>query len=154
MNRLKEIIEKLKAIDAPFCGATFYPPATDEEISAFEEEHNLTIPESYKKWLRLTNGARLEGGTITMFGVNTPKLCSVNETIFYDNNGNILEDKEQSDYIILAEWSPFSFIGCRKDNGKLVFLNYGYISGGLSPESMLCDDLADILEEFLELPEL
>lgn len=153
MNRLKEIIEKLKAIDEPFRGATFYPPATDEEIRAFEAEHNLTIPESYKKWLRLTNGARLEGGIVLMYGVDTPKLPSVNEaSIFYDNSGNILEDKEKSDYIILAEWSSFSFIGCRKDNGKLVFLSYSDLSNG-TPELKTYDELSDLLEFWLEFPE-
>lgn len=152
MNRLKEIIEKLKAIDEPFRGATFYPPATDEEISTFEAEHNLTIPESYKKWLKLTNGARLEGGIITMFGVNTPKISSVNDTIFYDNNGNILENEDESDYIILAELSPFCFIGCRKDNGKLVLLSYSDLSSG-TPELKTYDELSDLLEDWLDFSE-
>ncbi len=40
---------------------TFHPPASEEEIRAFEDAFNLTLPTGYREFLQCSNGARLCG---------------------------------------------------------------------------------------------
>lgn len=52
--------------------------ATDEMISRFETEHNITLPFEIKELLKYSNGASLFSGDITLFsiGYNTnPKTA-------------------------------------------------------------------------------
>lgn len=41
--------------------AILYPPASEEEISAWEQENNIVLPESYKNWILLSNGTGFNG---------------------------------------------------------------------------------------------
>jgi hypothetical protein len=54
----------------------FNPPAAEEEISAWEEENSAKIPESYKEWLRLTNGCEIRNGFETFYGIHDIKKQS------------------------------------------------------------------------------
>ena len=38
-----------------------YPPASEEEISAWEKENNIVLPESYKNWILISNGTYFNG---------------------------------------------------------------------------------------------
>lgn len=44
-------------------------PCTDDQIVAFEKEHNVTLPDAYKKFLMITNGPRV--GATGIYGINT-----------------------------------------------------------------------------------
>lgn len=48
----------------------FYDPVSDTEIVKWEEEHEITIPEQYKEWLKFSNGAKLAGEFVRFFALN------------------------------------------------------------------------------------
>ena len=67
---MEERIEQIKNIDGDWMRSDFYSPATDPEIAAFEKEMNIVIPESYKAFLRLSNGAELFGGDCFLYSAD------------------------------------------------------------------------------------
>lgn len=50
-------------------GAQFNPPAAEEEILNWERTNGITIPESYKEWLRFSDGSEIFGHTAELLGV-------------------------------------------------------------------------------------
>ena len=46
---------------------SFDPPASYEEISDWEKDYNVRIPDMYKSWLMLTKYARIMGGEFELF---------------------------------------------------------------------------------------
>ncbi|MCR5728985.1 MAG: SMI1/KNR4 family protein, partial [Ruminococcus sp.] len=53
---MQERIEQIKNIVEDWMQSDFHSPATDSEISEFEEKMKVKIPESYKEFLRCSNG--------------------------------------------------------------------------------------------------
>lgn len=47
--------------------------ATEETISKFEIEHNITLPCEYKKLLKYSNGASLFAGDVILFSISNDK---------------------------------------------------------------------------------
>jgi hypothetical protein len=47
----------------------FNPPATEDEILNWERTNGITIPESYKEWLRFSNGSQIFGYTARLSSV-------------------------------------------------------------------------------------
>ncbi|WP_296613781.1 SMI1/KNR4 family protein [Ruminococcus sp.] len=61
-------------------------PATDSDIFGFEKEMQIVIPESYKAFLRISNGANLFGGDCILYSVNLDDELKIN----YDfSEGNV-----------------------------------------------------------------
>ncbi|MBQ7131057.1 MAG: SMI1/KNR4 family protein [Oscillospiraceae bacterium] len=60
-EEIKEIVSLCQQLEPRYGKkATYFnPPATEEEIIAWENEHEITIPETYKDWLRFSNGSQL-----------------------------------------------------------------------------------------------
>ena len=56
---MKKRIEQIKAIKDDWMESYFYVPATEVQIEDFEEQMKITIPQSYKDFLLLSNGAKL-----------------------------------------------------------------------------------------------
>ena len=75
---MQERIEKIKNIAEDWMQSDFHSPATDSEISEFEEKMKVKIPESYKEFLRCSNGAELFGGDAFLFSVNASDECKIN----------------------------------------------------------------------------
>jgi hypothetical protein len=48
---------------------TIYPGLTDENISELEEKIGVSIPDSYKDFLRLSNGLNVFNTTLSLFGL-------------------------------------------------------------------------------------
>lgn len=48
----------------------FGPPASEEEILDWERLNGISIPESYKEWLRFSNGSVVMGNAAMFFGLN------------------------------------------------------------------------------------
>lgn len=81
-NSLREEIQELKALcdrleKMDINESKFNPPATEEEITTWELNNGITIPESYKDWLRFSNGAELMGYTAKL-------LCVKNQVTKYE----------------------------------------------------------------------
>lgn len=47
--------------DSIYPPVTIYPPASEEDISSWEKENNVVLPESYKNWVLLSNGTFFNG---------------------------------------------------------------------------------------------
>ena len=60
-----EDINKLSSILN--CDYSFDPSASYEEISDWEKDNNVRIPDMYKSWLMLTKYARIMGGEFELF---------------------------------------------------------------------------------------
>lgn len=61
-EEIKEIVGLCQKLE-PKYGAnafSFAPPASEEEISDWENKHGISIPENYKDWLRFSNGSVIE----------------------------------------------------------------------------------------------
>lgn len=52
--RIKEYCEKIEELDSDWYKT--FPPATKEDIVAWENKNNAKLPEGYKNWLLLSNG--------------------------------------------------------------------------------------------------
>lgn len=74
---LQEYYEQLKGINEDFKRTKFFSPVTHEQIEQFEKENNMQIPESYKQWLRLSNGGYLFGGYVHLYGIDNHPQPSI-----------------------------------------------------------------------------
>ena len=71
-NTLKNVIEDIvelciERIDKS--NSYFNDAASEEQIVNWEEEHSITIPESYKEWLRFSNGSLIDDPTAEFLGI-------------------------------------------------------------------------------------
>ena len=57
-EEIKEIVSLCQQLEDRY-DSYFNPPASEEEIIAWENEHGITIPETYKDWLRFSNGSEI-----------------------------------------------------------------------------------------------
>jgi len=53
----------------------FSPPATDIEIANWESENGISIPDSYKEWLRFTNGCEIAAASANFYGLEGIIAC-------------------------------------------------------------------------------
>ena len=79
-NSLKEQIKEIVSIceelakDYGDDASWFNPPATEGEISKWEEKNGVIIPESYKDWLRFANGAQIRMSLAEFYEINKIEL--------------------------------------------------------------------------------
>jgi hypothetical protein len=48
----------------------FNPPATEERIQAMEKRLGFALPQSYRQFLRFSDGAKIMGNSATIYGLN------------------------------------------------------------------------------------
>lgn len=94
---MNEKIEKIKSLSGAWMDSYFFPPASDNDISEYEKKNNIIIPESYKKFLLLTNGARIFGSDIYLYGVSGE--------IKYYLNFDFTEDQIPNQLLILGYYN-------------------------------------------------
>ncbi len=83
---MKDCIEIIKRIQEDWNYSEFFPPASETAVSEFEKKNNIMIPDSYKEFLYLSNGAHLFGGDIYLYNVNLDEKFRIN----YDfSEGNV-----------------------------------------------------------------
>ena len=76
----------------------FAEPATEQEISDWERENRITLPESYKDWLRFSNGSTIDMSTAEFFGLEKITKHSNYDTCLPDEYvwiGNMVGDGER-----------------------------------------------------------
>jgi len=113
---LDEYYEILKAIDTDWKRSIFYPPLTDEQINKFELEKNIFVPESYKEWLRISNGSWLFGSSGQLYGINNlPKIASI-------KYGSLLSHIPH-EYLVLGYFHT-PHICYSQENGTFFFYEY------------------------------
>ena len=91
----------------------FAPPATEEEITGWEKENGIKIPESYKDWLRLTGSSLIKRSLAKFYGVQEIEVDSK----YYPE-----------DYVIIGELIGDGERLCfSKSSGKIIRYNHGDI---------------------------
>lgn len=48
----------------------FKEPVAEGDMEKWENENDIKIPETYKEWLRFSNGSQIDGSTATFLGVD------------------------------------------------------------------------------------
>ena len=71
---MKDIIERIKRIQDDFMRSEFHDPASESDIAAFERENGIVIPQSYRDFLLLSDGAELFGGDAFLYGVKNARF--------------------------------------------------------------------------------
>ncbi len=112
---VKEYFEILKGISGGWCQSELIPPKTIEQISKFESDNNIHIPESYKEWLFLSNGGYLFGRYVHLYGIDNLSQ----PTIGNDFSNGMVPDE----YIILG-YMESEHICYDKKTGKFFFYEY------------------------------
>ena len=113
----------------------FAEPATEQEISDWERENGIILPESYKDWLRFSNGSTIDMSTAEFFGLEKITKHSNYDTCLPDEYvwiGDMIGDGERL---------LFS-----KVTGKIVRNNHGEFTEYDSMKEILLE-VIDILDD-------
>lgn len=129
-DRISELLDFLvKKEKKDTLNRTFFTvPAPKEEITKWEEENGITIPESYKEWLKFTGNCELDG-TVAKF----TKPADFRDS-FDDDNMIVIGE-------IIGDGGTVCF---SKKTGKIVSFCDGFIDRRYS-------DFDKVLEEVLRL---
>ena len=131
-EEIKEIVELSKKLEKEY-DFEYAPPATEEEISAWESEHGITIPETYKDWLRFSNGSVIKNQLAVFWGIKMIGSCDQ----FLPNDlvsiGELIGDGE--------------FLCFSKKSQKIVRENHGEITEFQSFKIILKDTVIRILKK-------
>lgn len=139
--KIKEYYDEIKKIDGDWEISEFFQPATKEQIFRFEQEKGIKIPDSYKEWLFLSNGAHLFGRTTYLYGVDV----STDFTIGYDFSKGMVPEE----YIILGFFGTKHICYSQKINN---FFFYEYQNPLNVPnECLLFDRFNDVLEYIIDI---
>ena len=106
-KKLEELIRKIREVTATDeYTMDFYPSATDEEISVFEEENSIVFPELVTRWLLFADGCCLFDTVISFYGVAHGQRISVQDDgyvcIGVFNYGDTVCVKDGSEKIYLC----------------------------------------------------
>jgi hypothetical protein len=75
---MQDRIEHIKNINIDWMRSELFSPATDSEIADYEKKMQIAIPESYKEFLRISNGAKLFGGDCFLYSVDLNDKFKIN----------------------------------------------------------------------------
>ena len=91
--------------------------ATEEQISSFEKEYNIRLPEKYREWLLFHDGGEfyLPGG-VQMYGVAHKPVIDVN----YDDKPSKNHDR----YIVIGAMATGDPILCEKTGEQVSIYNH------------------------------
>lgn len=133
-NSLKRIIETLNKQGK----MSFIECATDDQITGFEKENNISLPIKYKAWLGFSDGGEcfLPAG-VQFYGV------AHNPKINVDEN-----DRPNEYYIVIGALASGDPILCEKSNEKIYI--YDHESGGID-EDLIYDDFYAFLNDLYDL---
>lgn len=87
---------------------------TNEEISSFEKNNNVVLPEGYKSWLKISDGGELYlPAGVQFYGVNHKPLIDVNNS-----------DRPCDKYIVIGSLVTGDRILCEKGSEKISIYNH------------------------------
>lgn len=117
----------------------FFEGATEDQISQFEKDHHLSLPDKYKEWLSFSDGGEwfLPAG-VQLYGVAHKPIIDVDE-----------DDRPNDNYIVIGALSTGDPILCEKTGERISIYNHeaGKIESDETYEDFLCfiKDLPGIL---------
>lgn len=133
-EELKTIVDKLQEQGK----INFLTETTVEEITKFEKEKSVKLPEKYKEWLLFSDGGEifLPAG-IQLYGVEHKPVIDVN------NN-----DRPSEEYIVIGALASGDPILCEKAGEKIAIYNQ---EAGRIEDDEIYDDFMTFLNDLYEL---
>lgn len=140
---MKERIEKIKSLNGSWMESNFFPPANEEDITKFEKYNDVTIPESYKEFLLLTNGAEIFGGDAYFYGV----CGEIEHYINYD----FTEGQVPEQLLILGFYNDEHICYDFHDNIFVFYNDEGY--DNIKEECTIFSDFGEVLDYIIDIAE-
>lgn len=140
---MKERIERLKSIQDDWQSSEFNPPATETQIAEFEENTGISIPNSYKDFLRLSNGAELSGGDCQLYSVNMNDKFRIN----YD-----FSDGSVPDELLILGFYNSQHICFDKRYESFIFYEYEDYND-ISEECLMFSDFYEVMDYIIDIAE-
>ena len=84
-EEITQIVELSKKLEENYF-FKYYPPTTEEELSSWEKENSIKIPESLKDWLRFSSYSNICSELAIIKGVKAFKI----DCEFSKENGEIM----------------------------------------------------------------
>lgn len=116
----------------------FLEGATEEQISQFEKENEVKLPEKYKEWLCFSDGGEcfLPAG-VQFYGVAHKPLIDVNE-----------EDRPDDNYIVIGALASGDPVLCEKTGEKIAIFDN---ETGSIDDELVYDDFFALLTDLYDL---
>ncbi len=128
-EEITQIVELSKELEDEGYYFDYDPPATDAEISSWEKEHNIKIPESIKDWLRFSSYSDIRS-----------ELAIINGLEDFKTDCELVPDE----MVIIGEViGDGQFIGFSKETGKILWEDHGKVDE--------YDSFKDLLKEIIDL---
>lgn len=133
-EELKAIIEKLKEQ-----GKTIIlEGATEEQITQFEKDHEIELPEKYKEWLRYSDGGELFlPAGVQFYGVAHKPIIDVDEN-----------DRPDEKYIAIGALASGDPVLCEKSSEKISIYDH---ETGSNDDELIYDDFYAFLNDLYDL---
>ena len=132
-EEITQIVELSKELEDEGYYFKYYPPATEEELTSWENEHNIKIPESLKDWLRFSDYADICSELAIIKGVKAFKIdCELvpDEMVII---GEVIGDGQ--------------FIGFSKETGEIMWEDHGEVTKLKSFDIFLKDTVIRMLKD-------
>ena len=135
------IAEELKAVVDKLNGQgkmSFIEAAAEEQISQFEENNKIKLPEKYKEWLRYSDGGEffLPAG-IQLYGVAHKPLIDIED-----------DDRPDDNYIVIGALASGDPVLCEKAGEKIAIFDNE--TGSIDYE-LVYDDFFALLNDLYDL---
>lgn len=133
-EELKTIVDRFKEQGK----MSFLEGATEEQITQFEKEHEVSLPEKYKEWLMYSDGGELFlPAGVQLYGVTHKPVIDVNEN-----------DRPDENYIVIGALASGDPVLCEKSGEKISI--YDHESGSVDDE-LIYDDFYAFLNDIYDL---
>lgn len=133
-EELKDIIERISQQGK----MSFLDGATEEQISLFEKEHNLILPQKYKEWLQFSDGGEcfLPAG-VQFYGVAHKPIIDIDD-----------DDRPDESYIVIGALASGDPILCEKVGEKIAIYNH---ENGVIEEDEVYADFPALLNDLYSI---
>ena len=138
---MKERIERIKAVQDDWMQSEFASPASDSQIEDFEKTANVVIPESYKEFLRLSNGAVLFGGDCQLYSVDMNDKFRIN----YDFSDGSVPDK-----LLILGFYNSQHICFDKRYESFIFYEYEDYND-IGDECLMFSDFYEVIDYIIDI---
>lgn len=133
-EELKAIINKLNDQGKMI----FLEGSTEEQITQFEKDHEIALPEKYKEWLWYSDGGELFlPAGVQLYGVAHKPVIDVNEN-----------DRPDENYIVIGALASGDPVLCEKSGERISI--YDHDAGGIDDE-LTYDDFFFFLNDLYDL---
>lgn len=111
-NEISKIVERCNALSKDY-KSMFFDPASEETLSQWESNNGIKIPESYKEWLRFSNGAVIRDQLAHFYGIEGFEMNAPD----YPDDCVIIGD-------LIGDGERLAF---SKTTGKILRINHGRV---------------------------